>query len=132
MIAEVLKDHGAVGASAAMKASHLAALVGLDHRQIRAAVHRERAAGVLICSDTANGYYLPATPDEVAAFVERLEKSIRSHARAIKAARRYLYSLHVAAYGKLPHIEEPGTAANAEPLQADDGRKQGKHDSAER
>lgn len=104
MIAEILKDHGAVGAAAAMKGSRIMELVALDHRQIRRQVSRERAAGVVICSN-GHGYFLPATADEVSAFVARLQKGIRSHARAMNAAKRYLYALRMEAMGKLPHIE---------------------------
>lgn len=104
MISKILKDHGAVGASAAMTGDRIGELVDLDRRQIRTKVSRERAAGVVICSN-GKGYFLPATEDEVAAFVNRMQKGIRSHTTAMNAAKRYLYTLKMEAMGKLPHVE---------------------------
>lgn len=94
MIAELLKVKGATGAAHGIDAYHLMVLAACeDKRKLRAAVKKERTAGALICSDTKNGYYLPATADEVRAFIAIQEKRIASHAVTIRAARRYIAEL---------------------------------------
>ncbi len=94
MIADILKQRGAIGAAHAVKNVELMNLLQFDNaRQVVAAVRKEREAGALICSDTANGYYLPATADEVRAFIRIQEKRIASHAKTIKAARKYIKDL---------------------------------------
>lgn len=89
-IFEILNERGAVGKAKGMKIAQLQNLVALPKRGIIAAVFRERREGVLILSDTYHGYYLPASVDEVRAFVKTQEKRIISHSLSVHAARQYL------------------------------------------
>lgn len=89
-ISEILKEHGAIGRANGMKRKQLQNIVALPVRGIVAAVFRERREGVLILSDTVHGYYLPASVDEVGAFVKTQEKRIISHSLSVHAARQYL------------------------------------------
>lgn len=90
MIANILKEHGAIGKAHGMNINTLMDIVNMNRRSIIADVRKERAAGTLICSDTVNGYYLPGSVEEVAEFVAVQEKRIVSHAVSVKTARQYL------------------------------------------
>lgn len=58
-----------VGAANALSRSYLAVQLGTSERVIRRLVHRERAAGFPICSNTdAPGYFRPACREDVARF----------------------------------------------------------------
>lgn len=94
MIAEILKETGAIGAARGVSVYALMLRTQCNSpRQVIAAVKKEREAGAIICSDNVHGYYLPATADEVRAFIAIQEKRIVSHAKTIKAARRHIKEL---------------------------------------
>ena len=50
----------------------LEAITGLDGRDIRRMIERERRAGTPICADSSTGYYLPATDEERSACVRSM------------------------------------------------------------
>ena len=49
----------------ALKGDELAKITGMDVRTVRGQISRERKAGIAICSDSRDGYYLPASLDEL-------------------------------------------------------------------
>jgi len=61
-------------------------------RELTQQIARERAAGAIICSTTADngGYYLPATRAEVAEFVDSMSNRAKNTFKAVRAARKYL------------------------------------------
>lgn len=93
MIAELLKKRGSIGKQKAMRAGEIGALIGKREREIVAAVRKERSEGVLICSDTMRGYYLPSCVEDVRKFIDIQEKRIKSHAVSIRAARQYIQAM---------------------------------------
>ena len=60
----------------------LCKLTGMDGRQVRLCIQRERLMGEPILSDNAHGYYLPGSEREVREFV----RSMRHMAREIEKA----------------------------------------------
>lgn len=58
---------------------HLEKLTGLDGREVRRQIERERRAGTLIISNNKNGYYLTDDPAEA----QRFARSMRHRAREI-------------------------------------------------
>lgn len=90
MISDILRKLGAVGKAHAVRTKAVMKAAGISNRKIRAAVYRERKAGVLICSDTKGGYYLPASVEEVRDFIRIQERRIESHAVTLRAARAYV------------------------------------------
>ena len=69
-----------VGRENAITRRDLERLTGLDGRSVRLFIERERRAGIPICSDNQNGYYLPCCKSEKDAFVA----SMRHRAREIE------------------------------------------------
>lgn len=69
------------GAGNAVPLRQLAAWTGLDEREVRRAIQRERLAGVPILADNRTGYFLPACEDERAGCV----RSMRHRAGQILA-----------------------------------------------
>ena len=69
-----------VGRENAIPRRDLERLTGLDGRSVRLLIERERRAGIPICSDNQNGYYLPCCKSEKDAFVA----SMRHRAREIE------------------------------------------------
>ncbi len=69
-----------VGRENAITRRDLERLTGLDGRSVRLLIERERRAGIPICSDNQNGYYLPCCKSEKDAFVA----SMRHRAREIE------------------------------------------------
>lgn len=61
-------------------------------RELTLQIAKERAAGAVICSTTADGggYYLPNTKGEVAEFVKSMSNRAINTFKAIRAAKRYL------------------------------------------
>lgn len=59
-IAELL----GVGAENGMTNEQLSRLTGIDKRTIQSLISAERLRGVPICSDTVNGFYMPADDEE--------------------------------------------------------------------
>lgn len=58
---------------------HLEKLTGLEGREVRRQIERERRAGTLIISNNRNGYYLTDDPAEA----QRFARSMRHRAREI-------------------------------------------------
>ena len=69
------------GQENAMPRAQLRALTGLEDRELRQRIERERRSGIPILSDNQNGYYLPASEAERA----RCVRSLRARAREIAA-----------------------------------------------
>lgn len=93
-----LKERVAYGKSKAVMAREIRARLNLTARQLDTALYRERKAGRIIISKTTDGggYYLPATREEVLAFVRQQEGRIKKHASTLRAARAFLKN-HAAA-----------------------------------
>lgn len=70
------------GAGNAVPLRRLAALTGMDEREVRRAIQRERLAGVPILADNRSGYFLPGSAEERA----RCVRSMRHRAGQILAA----------------------------------------------
>ena len=70
------------GAGNAVPLRRLAALTGMDEREVRRAIQRERLAGVPILADNVHGYFLPGSEEERDACV----RSMRCRAGQILAA----------------------------------------------
>lgn len=98
MIYEYLKRRGAYGKENAVKTAEIRESLHCNARMIDFLVFSERKAGQLIISKTTDGggYYLPATREEVLAFVRQQEGRIKKHAVTLRAARAFLKN-HAAA-----------------------------------
>lgn len=70
------------GAGNAVPLRRLAALTGMDEREVRRAIQRERLAGVPILADNRSGYFLPGSAEERDGCV----RSMRHRAGQILAA----------------------------------------------
>ena len=68
-----------VGAANGLTNRQLQQLTGLDSRSVQLRIQFERLYGAPICSDTVNGFYLPANAEEKA----RCVRSLRSRSREI-------------------------------------------------
>ena len=72
------------GAENGVNLHHLEKMTGLDGREVRRQIERERRAGALIISDNQHGYYLTDDPAEA----QRFAQSMRRRAgQIIKTAR---------------------------------------------
>lgn len=71
-----------IGRENALPLVALCQLTGMDGRQVRLTIQRERLKGVPILSDNQSGYYLPADEREVQEFV----RSMRHRAGEIEKA----------------------------------------------
>ncbi|MEE1064981.1 MAG: hypothetical protein UH249_02500 [Acutalibacteraceae bacterium] len=69
----------------AVHASQLAVLLRADCRAVRRIIETLRVSGVCIISDE-NGYYYPATAEEIQRYIKRLKSVISVHSAAIRAA----------------------------------------------
>lgn len=67
------------GQANAIPLRHLCTLTGLDGRTVRARIADERRTGTAILSDNSSGYYLSASEEEKARFVQ----SMRHRAKEI-------------------------------------------------
>ena len=70
-----------VGRSRGIRRNDLANMMGLDERELRRQIQRERQQGTLIISDCHNGYFLPETTEEIRIFVAQM----RHRAKEINA-----------------------------------------------
>lgn len=77
------------GAKKAIPVKQLCEATGLPDRALRKCVEIMRECGVCIISD-ANGYYLPASEDELKRFITRTEKTARSYFSSLRTAKRTL------------------------------------------
>ena len=74
------------GADQAVTLDYLAAALQMEKRSVRRLIQRERLRGVPILSTSASaGYYLPATPADVAAFRRSMQSRAREITRVIRA-----------------------------------------------
>jgi hypothetical protein len=91
-----------------------------DHRDparfVRQMVHDLRAQGVPICADSNDGFYLPAEPSELEAYIQRLGGRIYEILKPYNRIKRTLKVWRAWASGQtstapeqepLPHIPEP-------------------------
>jgi hypothetical protein len=88
MIKELLPS----GKDNAIQTKELMKLCGLDKRQMIKQIHKERAAGAVICSTTAGagGYYMPASLQEAQECLDSMESRGKSIFSCIKALRDYV------------------------------------------
>lgn len=77
-----------VGRENAITRRDLERLTGLDGRSVRLLIERERRAGIPICSDNQNGYYLPCCKSEKDAFVASMRHRAREIERAAAAVEK--------------------------------------------
>ncbi len=76
LIASLLQQ----GRKNAVNVRYLEAMTGMKNRDVRLLIEKERRGGTPILSDNASGYYLPATPEEIA----RCVRSMRHRAKEIE------------------------------------------------
>lgn len=101
-----IKDYLLPGEAMAIPARELCHLAGLeDTRSLRAAIERERLGGALILASD-RGYFLPAADpviarSELRAFLRRQDSRLASNRRSVKAVRRALREMDMAAGGQL-------------------------------
>ena len=77
-----ISDFLHAGRENALPLAVLCQLTGMDGRQVRLCIQRERLMGEPILSDNAHGYYLPGSEREVREFI----RSMRHRAREIEKA----------------------------------------------
>ena len=80
------------GKQNAISAEKLASLMGLnDTRALRHHISNLRLNGELILSASGKhgGYFIPATPEEVSAFIAENEKSARHTLAILRSAKKY-------------------------------------------
>ena len=85
-----LTDFLSVGVDDAITTKQLARLLGLNERDITSMIHALRKKGVLICSDTIHGFWLPADDDDIKHFVCQMNGRITEMQKATKPAVDYL------------------------------------------
>lgn len=76
------------GQGAALTIKDLCRITGWNNRTVRLTIQRERLAGQPICSDNANGYYLPADNAERVACVRSLRHRASEISRVASALER--------------------------------------------
>lgn len=102
----LISDFLLPGEAMAIPARDLCRLAGMENsRSLRAAIDRERLDGALILASD-RGYFLPASDpaqarSELRAFLRRMDARLASNRRAVKAVRRALRELDMAAGGQL-------------------------------
>lgn len=101
-----IEDYLLPGEELALPARDLCRLAGFEtSRSLRAAIDRERIDGALILASD-RGYYLPSTDpaqarSELRAFLRRQDARLVSNRRSVKAVRRALRELDMAAGGQV-------------------------------
>ena len=65
------------GPENAVPLKHLAALLDMDERSVRAQIARERKAGHIIISDNEHGYFLPSSAEEISRFSRSMNHRAR-------------------------------------------------------
>lgn len=82
-----------IGKENAIRSKALAEICGFRSvRELQAAIEKERRAGAVILSTSQDGggYYLPASKDEVKAFVRTLQHRAKNTMLAAESARQLL------------------------------------------
>ena len=77
------------GREHAITSTELAETTGVDLRTVRGMIENARNNGQLICA-SSEGYYLPETPEEAAAWLRMAGNKARSIFRTMKGARKWL------------------------------------------
>lgn len=85
-----LTDYLSVGADNGITAKQLARLLGWNDRDVTHAVHALRKKGVLICSDTLHGFWLPTDDSDVKNFICQMNGRITEMQKATQPAVEYL------------------------------------------
>ncbi len=73
------------GAENGVNLRYLEKMTGLDGREVRRQIERERRAGELIISDNRNGYYLTDDPAEAQRFARSMQHRAREILRTARA-----------------------------------------------
>ena len=89
------------GADRAVPVKELCNITGLPDRVLRKRIERMRECGMCIISDS-NGYYLPATEDELKRFIAKTEKTAKSYFASLRTAKRTLRKIQNEPQLKLP------------------------------
>ena len=85
-----LTDYLSIGEQNAITAKELARLLGLNEREITYTVNALRKKGVLICSNTQSGFWLPADDTDIKDFVGQMNSRIIDMQKAMNPAVEYL------------------------------------------
>ena len=102
----LISDYLLPGEALAISARELCRVAGFEGtRSLRAAIDRERIDGALILASD-RGYYLPSTEpalarSEMLAFLRRQNARLVSNRRSVKAVRRALREMDMAASGQM-------------------------------
>lgn len=78
------------GAENAITAREISRLTGLSRRRVTLAIETARKSGILICSDSCNGYFLPVTRAEAQRCIRALRSRWKHQARTLAAMERAL------------------------------------------
>ena len=73
------------GAENGVNLHHLEKMTGLDGREVRRQIERERRAGALIVSNNKDGYYLTDDPAEAQRFARSMQHRAREILRTARA-----------------------------------------------
>ena len=73
------------GAENGVNLHHLEKMTGLDGREVRRQIERERRAGALIVSNNKDGYYLTNDPAEAQRFARSMQHRAREILRTARA-----------------------------------------------
>lgn len=89
----LISDLLQTGAENGLTLQDLVKLTGQDERSIRRQIQMERKAGQLILSNCKDGYFLPASEDEVRRFIRSMSRRSREIAAVSRAAEDVLAGL---------------------------------------
>lgn len=78
-----------VGENNAVKMQTLMDLTGLSRREVYKHLEKERRNGAVICG-TNNGYFIPATTEELQNYIKRVQARVRTESIALHSARALL------------------------------------------
>lgn len=89
MIYEILKAHKARGPEQAITTGELMERTGLDLRELRRVIQKERRRHI-ICGKTygSGGYYRPACREDITAYRKLFEKRIQEFSETLELPRR--------------------------------------------
>lgn len=91
MIYEILKAHKARGPERAMTRGELMNRTGLDLRELRRMIQKERRRHI-ICGKTfgEGGYYRPACREQITAYRKLFEQRIKQFSETLELPRRMM------------------------------------------
>lgn len=84
-----LIDHIPIGKADAISMAEVSRMFNIPERAVRMEILKARIAGELICSDES-GYYLPANEFELRSYVGKVEATIKTSRKALKAFKKAL------------------------------------------